>query len=59
MTKTMQNAIDLDSPEFRAYAEYVLDSIPDVTVAVLREMFKNNASVSEYQAHMQRIEGKK
>ena len=57
MTKTMQNAIDSGTPEFRAYAEYVLDSIPDVSVPVLREMFKHNASVLEYQAHMQRIGG--
>lgn len=58
MTKTMQNAIDSGTPEFRAYAEYVLDSMPDVSVPVLREMFKHNASVSEYQAHMRRIGGK-
>ena len=57
MTKTIQNAIDSGTPEFRAYAEYVLDSMPDVSVPVLREMFKHNASVSEYRAHMQRIGG--
>ena len=53
----MQNAIDSGTPEFRAYAEYVLDSMPDVSVPVLREMFKHNASVSEYRAHMKRIGG--
>lgn len=59
MNKTMQNAIDSGTPEFRAYAAYVLDSMPDVSVPVLREMFKHNASVPEYRAHMQRIGGKK
>ena len=56
MTKTMQNAIDSGTPEFRAYAQYVLELMPDISVPVLREMFKHNASVSEYQAHMQRME---
>lgn len=59
MTKTMQNALDQGTPEFRAYAEYVMDSMPNVTLPVLREMFKHNASVPEYQAHMQRIRGEK
>ena len=55
----MQNALERGTPEFRAYAEYVMDSMPDVTVPVLREMFKHNASVPEYLAHMARIGGKK
>lgn len=59
MTKTMQNAIDSGTPEFRAYAEYVLDSMPDVSVPVLREMFKHNASMAEFQAHMRRIGGER
>ena len=57
MTKAMQKAIDAGTPEFRAYAEYVLESLPDISVPVLRDMFKHNASVSEYRAHMQRIGG--
>ena len=59
MNKHMQNALERGTPEFRAYAEYVMDSMPDVTVPVLREMFKHNASVPEYLAHMARIGGKK
>ncbi len=59
MTKAMQNALERGSPEFRTYAEYVMDSMPDVTVPVLREMFKHNASVREYLAHMERIKEQK
>lgn len=59
MNKHMQNALERGTPEFRAYAEYVMDSMPDVTVPVLREMFKHNASVREYQAHMKRIKEQK
>lgn len=55
MNKHMQNALERGTPESRAYAEYVMDSMPDVTVPVLREMFKHNASVPEYLAHMKRI----
>lgn len=59
MNKHMQNALERGTSEFRAYAEYVMDSMPDVTVPVLREMFKHNASVPEYLAHMKRIEEQK
>lgn len=59
MTQAMQNALERGSPEFRAYVEYVMDSMPDVTVPVLREMFKHNASVPEYLAHMKRIKEQK
>lgn len=55
MTKAMQKAIDSGTPEFRAYAEYVLESLPDISVPVLRDMFKHNASVREYLAHIERI----
>lgn len=55
MTKAMQKAIESGTPEFRAYAEYVMNSMPDVTLPVLRDMFKHNASVREYLAHMERI----
>lgn len=58
MTKAMQKAIDSGTPQFRAYAEYVLESLPDITVPVLRDMFKHNASVREYLAHMERIEAR-
>jgi len=55
VSKWMQKAIAAGSPEFRAYAEYVTDSMPDVTLPVLRDMFKHNASVREYQMHVERI----
>jgi hypothetical protein len=51
MNKWMQKAIDTGAPEFRAYAEYVTEAMPDVTLPVLRDMFKHNASVREYKAH--------
>ncbi len=50
----MQNAIEAGTTEFREYAEYVLESLPDISVPALREMFKHNASVLEYLEHMER-----
>ena len=58
MTKWMQKAIDNGTPEFKAYAEYVTEAMPEVTLPVLREMFKYNASVREYKAYIERIEGR-
>ena len=58
MTKAMQNAIEAGTPEFRKYAEYALESLPDISVPVLREMFKHNASVREYLEHIERAKGK-
>jgi hypothetical protein len=52
----MQKAIAEGSPEFRSYAEYVTESLPDVTLPVLRDMFKHNASVREYQEHVGRVQ---
>lgn len=56
MNKRMQKAIDSGTPEFAAYAEYVTEAMPEVTLPVLRDMYKHNASVREYQEHMRRIE---
>jgi len=58
MTKWMQKAIDNGTPEFKAYAEYVTEAMPEVTLPVLRDMFKYNASVREYKAYIERIEGR-
>lgn len=58
MTKAMQNAIEAGTPEFRKYAEYVLESLPDISVPAVREMFKHNASVREYLEHMERARSK-
>lgn len=55
MSKAMQKAIASGSPEFKAYAEYVTEAMPEVTVPVLRDMYRHNASVSEYKAHMERV----
>ena len=58
MSKWMQKAIENGSPEFKHYADYVIESMPEVTLPVLREMFKYNASVLEYQNYIERIEGR-
>lgn len=58
MNKWLQKSIDNGTPEFKAYAEYVIESMPEVTLPVLREMFKYNASVREYQDHIERVEGR-
>ncbi len=55
MKKTMKRAIEEGSPQFRAYARYVVESLPTINLPTLREMFKHNASVREYLAHMERI----
>jgi hypothetical protein len=56
MNKWMQKAIDTGPPEFKRYAEYVTEAMPEVTLPVLRDMYKHNASVREYQAHHERVE---
>lgn len=58
MNKWMQKAIENGTPEFKAYAEYVIETMPEVTLPALRDMFKHNASVREYQEHIERIERK-
>jgi hypothetical protein len=51
MNKWMQRAIQQGTPEFKAYAAYVTEAMPEVTLPVLRDMFKHNASIREYKAH--------
>jgi len=58
MAKWMRKAIENGTPEFQSYAEYVTEAMPDVTLPVLRDMFKHNASVREYQEHQAAIEAK-
>lgn len=58
MNKWTQKAIENGTPEFKAYAEYVIETLPEVTLPALREMFKYNASVREYQDYIERIERK-
>jgi hypothetical protein len=58
MNKWMQKAIDNGTPEFKSYAEVIIEAMPEVTLPVLREMFKYNATVREYLDHIERIEGR-
>jgi len=54
----MQKAIESGTPEFRAYAEYVTEAMPDVTLPLLRQMYMHNASVKEYLAYKARTESR-
>jgi hypothetical protein len=45
----------LKSPEFGRYADYILSEVPDMSLPCLRDLYKHNASLSEYRAHMARI----
>lgn len=56
MTKVMQNALDAGTPEFRAYAGYVLEALPDIGAPALREMCHHNASVREWRDHIEQME---
>lgn len=58
MNKWMQKAIDNGTPEFKRYAEVIIEAMPEVTLPVLREMFKYNATVREYLDHIERVEGR-
>lgn len=58
MKKPMQKSIETGQPAFRAYAEYVIEAMPDVTLPLLRLMYRHNASVREYRAHKERIEAR-
>ena len=44
-----------ESPEFGRYAEVMLESIPELNMPTLRDLYKHNALPSEYWAHMERI----
>lgn len=46
-----------ESPEFGRYAEVMLQSIPDLNMPTLRDLYKHNATPAEYFAHMERIKG--
>jgi hypothetical protein len=58
MRKTTSDAIANGTPEFKAYAEYLLESRPHTTLPALREFFKHNASVREIEAHESRMKEK-
>lgn len=45
-----------ESPEFGRYAEYILSECPGaISMPMLRELYKHNATAIEYRAHMDRI----
>lgn len=44
-----------ESPQFGRYAEVMLESIPDLSMPTLRDLYKHNATPAEYIAHMERI----
>lgn len=44
-----------ESPEFGRYAEVMLESIPDLSMPTLRDLYKHNATPAEYFAHMERV----
>ena len=44
-----------ESPEFCRYAEYITGEFPDISLPMLRELYKHNASASEYRATLNRI----
>lgn len=46
-----------ESPEFGRYAEVMLESISELNMPTLRDLYKHNALPSEYWAHMERIKG--
>ncbi len=43
------------SPAFYKYAEYMLESVPNMNMPTLKECFKHNASASEYLASLDRV----
>jgi len=44
-----------ESSEFGRYAEVMLESIPDLSMPLLRDLYKHHATPSEYFSHMERI----
>lgn len=57
--ETMIAKAKAESSEFGKYAEYMLEEVPDMTLPVLRDCFKHNASAREYRAHLERVRGEK
>lgn len=44
-----------ESLAFGKYAEYITDEFPDISLPMLRELYKHNASASEYRASLNQI----
>ncbi len=58
-TRALQKAIDEGDQNFKNYAAYILEEMPNTTATMLREYHKHNASVREIRAHMERVKGEK
>lgn len=54
-TETMLAKARAESPQFGLYAVYMLEEFPDLGMQMLRELYKHNASASEYRAHLERV----
>ena len=54
-TRALQKAIDEGDQNFKNYAAYILEEMPNTTATMLREYHKHNASVREIRAHNERI----
>ena len=44
-----------ESKDFGRYAETMLEEIPDMSMPVLRDCYKHNATAGEFRAHMDRL----
>jgi hypothetical protein len=44
-----------ESPEFGLYADYITSEFPGISLPMLRELYKHNASAGEYRATLNRI----
>ena len=46
-----------ESSQFGSYAEYMLEEIPGMSLPILRECFKHNATAREFRASIKKPEG--
>ena len=53
--ETLIRKAERESPDFGRYARYMLEEVPDIPMAMLRECYKHNASASEYRASFKAI----
>ena len=53
--ETMLKAARNESPGFGSYADYFLSEVPDINMPTLRDLYKHNATPTEYRRHMARI----
>lgn len=54
-TRALLKAIEDGDQNFKNYAAYILESLPNTTGAMLLDYYKHNASVPEIRAHMGRV----